>query len=94
MSRNNIFLVMLENERIFTVKRDNVKFEREMKTTQPFRRPAESVSKKEAAVALIISPQLMDSLLECHLTKWPWTWPIDFQLTVSGLCLHNNGDFT
>lgn len=37
---------MLENERTFTVKCDNVKFEREMKTKQPFRRPAEFNVKK------------------------------------------------
>lgn len=80
---------MLENERIFTVKCDNVKFEREMKTKKPFRRPAEFNVKKRQLLPLIISPQLIFALLGYHLTKC-----MDFQLTVSGLCLHSNGDFT
>ena len=52
MSRNNVFLVMLENERIFTVKCDNVKFEREMKTKKPFRRPAEFNVKERGSCCL------------------------------------------
>ena len=43
---------MLESERTFIVKCDNVKFEREMKTKQPFRRPAEFSVKKRGSCCL------------------------------------------
>lgn len=80
---------MLENERIFTVKCDNVKFEREMKTKNHLETSRIQCQKERQLLPLIISPQLIFALFGYHLAKC-----MDFQLTVSGLCLHSNGDFT